>query len=253
MEQETPKETVRRTITEQLSKDGVVEIIIREGTAPKQLDVLPPRAICLNGVLSGPAEFLCRRIYADLINQYDCHVIANRESISIQLVINEADPYTKGTVTGVLEFHPKFVEFGINSTKSWEPIQLGKFFKMNRAFFPDKGANMALVTSLTNFVANINSLIEKQKNGNGDFKDNFSGVVTSNLPGTFKLSIPIFKGQPKEDLEVEFWASVSGRDVTLQLLSPGACQSTEELRDKVLNEQLDIIRAIAPQIVIIEQ
>ena len=50
---------------------------------------------------------------------------------------------------------------------------------MNRAFFPDKTANMKLVTELKNFEATVNSKVEKQKSEKGDFKDNYSGVVMS--------------------------------------------------------------------------
>ena len=83
---------------------------------------------------------------------------------------------------------------------------------------------MKLVTELKNFEATVNSKVEKQKSEKGDFKDNYSGVVMSNLPEAFTLQIPIFKGMPAETIEVEFYASVNGRDVTLQLVSPGACQ-----------------------------
>ena len=60
---------------------------------------------------------------------------------------------------------------------------------MNRAFFPDKTANMKLVTELKNFEATVNSKVEKQKSEKGDFKDNYSGVVMSNLPEAFTLSL----------------------------------------------------------------
>ena len=37
--------------------------------------------------------------------------------------------------------------------------ELGLFFKMNRAFFADKSENMALVTTLMNFTADVNEVI----------------------------------------------------------------------------------------------
>lgn len=166
---------------------------------------------------------------------------------------NENDEYTTGRVVGRLSQHPKFSEFGINTGKGWEPNELGQFFKMNRAFFPDKTANMKLVTELKNFEATVNSKVEKQKSEKGDFKDNYSGVVMSNLPEAFTLQIPIFKGMPAETIEVEFYASVNGRDVTLQLVSPGACQLLEDLRDRIIDVQVARIRELSPEIAIIEQ
>ena len=125
-------------------------------------------------------------------------MIVNKEKLSILLVINENDGYLKGNILGKLEQHPKFIEFGINSGKDWDPSQLGQFFKMNRFYFADQSENMSLVSILKNFEAKIDSTIEKQKLEEGSFKDNYSAVVTSNLPGTFKLKIPLFKGGEAE-------------------------------------------------------
>jgi hypothetical protein len=169
------------------------------------------------------------------------------------LVISENDDYYRGVVIGKLEQHPKFKEFGINAGKNWDPNELGQFCKMNRAFFLDRSENMKLVSDLKNFEAKVATEIKKQKSDNGDFADNYSGVVTSNLPGLFKLKIPLFKGREAEELEVEFYASINGRTVALQLYSPGAMQALEDLRDVVIDEQIDKIKELTPDIAIIEQ
>lgn len=54
------------------------------------------------------------------------------------------------------------------------------------------------------------------------------------------------------EIEVELYSTVNGRDVTLQLVSPGANQLLEDIRDSVLDERINALREIAPQIVIIE-
>ena len=230
------------------------EITVREGAASRVLDPKAPVKIDLSGVIGAPVEFLEKRLSeADQINPKRCHVLVDREKVCITLVTNENDEYTTGRVVGRLSQHPKFSEFGINTGKGWEPNELGQFFKMNRAFFPDKTANMKLVTELKNFEATVNSKVEKQKSEKGDFKDNYSGVVMSNLPEAFTLQIPISKGMPAETIEVEFYASVNGRDVTLQLVSPGACQLLEDLRDRIIDVQVARIRELSPEIAIIEQ
>lgn len=231
------------------------ELVVREVSEVNELEVKAPIRVDLSGTIGAPLEFLTKRLSEeDQINQKRCHVLVNRENLTIKLVICEDDQYKEGKVLGTLQKHPKFKEFGINDNAyAWDPNELGQFFKMNRAFFPDKSENMKLVTDLKNFEAKVNTTIEKQKADNGSFADNYSGVVTSNLPGAFKLRIPLFKGRPAEDLEVEFYASINGRSVKLYLMSPGACQALEDLRDKVIDEQLDAIREIAPEIAIIEQ
>lgn len=128
------------------------EVIIREGVAEQVLDTKPPVKINLNGTIGAPVEFLTRRrMETEQFNEKRAHVILNREEVSITLVFNENDEYNRGVVTGKLSCHHKFVEFGINSGKGWTPNKLGEFFKMNRAFFPDRDNNMALVSSLKGF------------------------------------------------------------------------------------------------------
>lgn len=230
------------------------EVIIREGAAGKILDPKAPVKINLSGVIGAPVEFLKKRLSeVEQINPKRCHVLVDRQKVSISLITSENDEYNTGKVVGTLQTHPKFIEFGINAGKSWEPNELGQFFKMNRAFFPDKAENMKLVSELKNFEATVNSKVEKQKSEKGDFKDNYSGVVMSNLPAAFTLELPIFKGMPAESIEVEFYASVNGRDVALQLVSPGACQLLEDLRDKVIDDEVVKIRELSPEIAIIEQ
>ena len=52
--------------------------------------------------------------------------------------------------------------------------------------------------------------------------------------------------------KVEAFAQVNGREVAFVLLSPGAQVTLEDLRDKVIDEQLEQIKEIAPEIAIIE-
>lgn len=229
---------------------GMNEVIIREGAAPKVLDPKAPVKMNVNGTINAPFEYLSKRI--DCVKQKECHIIVNREKITIELVVNESDEYTRGTIAGTLQYHPKFEEFGINTGKVWSPFDFAMFCKMNRAFFADKNVNMSLVSACKNFTAKVNNQIERAAQENGNRTDNFAQVVNSNLPESFTLSIPIFKGGKKEDLVVETFAKIDGRNVAFVLLSPGAEETLEDLRDKAIDEQLNAIRAIAPDIAIFE-
>jgi hypothetical protein len=251
METGTGKEKVIVNAAEGAS---TIEVILREGPAPKVIDPKPPVKIDLSGVIGAPVEFLTHRLdQEDQINQKRCHVIVNREDISITLITSENDEYNRGIIKGTLSMHPKFVEFGINESKIWTPTELGMFFKMNRAFFSDLSENMRLVTELMNFTATVNNSIEKSAKENGDRIDKFAQTVYSNLPKAFVLNIPIFKGKPSEILEVETFAQVNGREIAFILISPAANQVMEDIRDKVIDEQIAAIRSLAPDIAIIEE
>ncbi len=123
---------------------------------------------------------------------------------------------------------------------------------MHRAFFSDKSQNMNLVSILKNFEAKINQDIKQSREENGSKIDNYSQVVDSNLPQSFRLNIPLFKGFACEEIEVEIYADVDGRNVSLSLVSAGANEAIEEYKNRVIDEQLNLIRGIAPDIVIIE-
>lgn len=228
------------------------ELIIREGEAPMQLAPKAPVKTNITGVIGTIAEYLEKRIDKGQFDQKDCHILVNRDKVEITLITNESDEYKRGQVIGKLAYNPKFIEFGINSGKVWTPTELGMFIKMNRAFFPDRKVNMDLVTSLMNFTADVNNKIERSMRENGNLVDNFAQVVNSNLPESFIIRMPLFKGMQPETIEVETFAQVNGRDVAFILISPGAQVTLEDLRDRVIDEQLSRIREIAPEIAIIE-
>lgn len=230
------------------------ELVIREGEAVKELPLKAPVKTNLSGIIGAPYEFLQKRISElEQIDQKRCHVIVNREKVEIILITNDNDEYLSGMVSGALEQHPKFLEFGINQPKAWEPKQLGDFFRMNVAFFPDKKENMKLVADLKNFKAKVNSVQERSKQDNGSINVSYSQAVESNLPGTFKILLPVFKGMEYYPLDVEVISDINGMDVSLHLICPAVVSLLEEIRNRVIDEQLDLISALAPEIAIIEK
>ena len=214
-----------------------------------QLDPKEPLKVSISGTIDAPFRWLEKRV--ELIDQKKANIIVNRDKMAMSLSINETD-YYQSKISGVLQESKEMVEFGINTDKKWEPIKLSQFFKMHRAFFKDKSENMMLVSILKNFKAKVNQDIERSKEENGSKVDNYSQVVDSNLPKSFKLNVPLFKGFACEEIEVEIYADVDGRDVSLSLVSAGANEAIEEYKNKVIDEQLKHISLIAPDIVIIE-
>lgn len=234
-------------------KGEPVEIVIRHGEAPVALDPKEPVVIKIKGTIDSPLRWLEKRVSeTDQINQKKCHIRVNRDQFSIILITDENNQ-EGSCLAGTLEIDPIFSDFGINTNKTWNPIRLGEFFKMNRAFFPERSVNMTLVSTFKNFVAKVNSNIEKKLEQNGSKSDVFQQEVASNLPEAFDLKLPIFKGSPRQVVEVEVVAHVSGNEVSLSLISPAAKEFIDNERDNRIDEVLDSIRKIAPEIVIIEQ
>lgn len=226
-----------------------IEVVLREGKAPEALDPQYPTPVKIEGVIDSPLRWLEKRIA--LIDQKQANIAVDRDEMSISLVDMERDYFNNG-IKGTLQVSKEMEEFGINSDKTWDPLKLSKFLKMHRAFFTDKSQNMLLVSTLKNFKAKINNEVQQSQSQNGSKVDNYSQVVDSNLPESFKLFIPLFKGFPCEEIEVEIYADVDGRDVSLSLISAGANEAIEEYKNRVIDEQLVKINDVAPDIVVIE-
>ena len=226
-----------------------IEIILREGKAAEQLPNREPINVEINGTIDTPLRWLEKKV--ELIDQKKAYISVSRDDMSIALVDKENDYYSNN-IAGWLEASKEMKAFGINADKRWEPIKLSQFFKMHRAFFKDKTENMTLVSTLKNFKAKVAQDIERSKEENGSKIDNYSQVVDSNLPKSFKLNIPLFKGFACEEIEVEIYADVDGRDVSLSLVSAGANETIEEYKNRVIDEQIEAIKNIAPDIAIIE-
>ena len=213
--------------------DGTpIEIILREGKAAEQLPNHEPLPVSIDGTIDTPLRWLEKKV--ELIDQKKAYISVSRDEMSISLVDKENDYYSN-SISGQLKPSKEMKDFGINTDKHWEPAKLSQFCKMKRSFFRDKAANMALVSTLKNFKAKVAQDIER-----------------SNLPKSFKLFIPLFKGFEPEEIEVEIYADVDGRDVSLSLVSAGANETMEENKNGIINELLNKISTIAPDIAIIE-
>ncbi len=226
-----------------------IEVVLREGKAPEAIDPKEPEIISLEGTIDSPLRWLEKRV--ELIDQSMSYITVNRDLMLITLIIDETN-YYGAIIKGILQPSKEMTEFGVNTDKRWEPAKLAQFCKMHRAFFKDKSENMMLVSTLKNFKAKVAQDIERNKEENGSRTDNYSQVVDSNLPKSFKLNVPLFKGFSQEEIEVEIYADIDGRDVSLSLVSAGANETIEECKNRIIGEQIEAIKCIAPDIVIIE-
>lgn len=231
-----------------------IEVIIRNGDAarqPEPLETKAPVSINVEGVISTPLDWLEKRV--DTIDQLKANIKVDREHMKITLTTDERDAYLKSTIVGTVAFTDTFERFGINDpTVGWLPAKLGQFLRLNRGVFEDRQECMMLVSKLKNFSAKAKAEIQKQRDPSGSTADVCRQEVESNLPKSFTVNMAIFKGTAKEAIEVEFDHYLKDGDVFLQLVSPGANELTESYRDQCIDDVLNKIREIAPDIAILE-
>ena len=235
--------------------EGVKELIIREvnTVVENELPVLEPDKVEISGNITAIFAFLEKRWNAEDSQVDHCrtHILVDRDNLQMTLVVNETDKREKKTVVGTIQLSRQYTAFGVNK-KLWESTDLGNFFRINRSYFEKKETNMSLVTLLKRFTAKVNTEVEREEKDNGSVTDVYRKVVDSNLPEAFAVKIPIFKGSKPEVFTIEIIAHVEGKHAVLELISPDAEAIVEEVRDKLIDEQIDKIKELAPEIPIIE-
>lgn len=242
------KQEVKKQIAEMLSNglpQGCGEIVIREGQA---LELKEPVKVKIVGNIDAPARWLETRF--DCLKEKTCHVLVDRENMLITLKCNENNHY--GTIVmGTLSVSPEFLKFKINKGEYITNFEMAELFKMNRSHFENKSTAMKLVSELQNFKAKVDKELENSNNNRGDRRMLVSQAVEHNLPENFKLSIPIFKGTPKQTIEIEVYVNPS--DFTCTLVSAEANDLVVEMRDEEMDSVIQRIKDRCPDIVIIEQ
>lgn len=250
---EDQKEKVVVNIANYDGKDPI-EVIIRNGEAasqPEPLATKAPESINVSGVISTPLDWLVKRV--DTIDQLKANIQVNREKMMITLTVEERDAYLKSKIVGTVAVTETYEHFGINDSQTgWIPAKLGQFLRLNRGVFEDRQECMMLVSQLKNFTAKAKAEIQKQRDPSGSTADVYRQEVESNLPKSFTVNLAIFKGIAKQAIEVEFDHYLKDGEVFLQLVSPGANELAESYRDQCIDDVLNKIREVAPNIAILE-
>lgn len=246
-----------------------IEIIYREDAPQRALETIHatvPGPIKENGTIETPRRFLEKK--GHLINIDKCSLNVNREKGVIELFINDTgsrkayDPYeelpydyTGGKVTGEISCTNEFDDLHINDGSLISPVKLAKFFRLNRHLFPDKEELGVLIAKLKNVEAKVSGDYRKECETHGTISktDFYSMNVAHNLPESFTMNFAIFKGSPKENYEIEIDADIVDGQIMIALISPTVNSEKNTQIDKLINEELEKIAALCPELLIIEE
>ena len=247
-----------KTNIEKISVEGneaTIKVVEVQGLAEK-----PQQQVTIVGNIDSVLRFLEKRYYDfceheagenDVLPK-TAHVLVNRDNKSIGLFFNETDPYALGQVLGKLELHKDFTKWGINEGTEWGHQKLAEFCKMNRSLFTDPQLAMKLFMELKDIKIKTDKEYERSTDNRGSERSLIAQrVISSNIPESFRLNVPIFKGQPRVEFEVELYVNPSSYAVTL--ISPQANDIVQEVLDSIIDAQKKAIQELCPALVIIEQ
>lgn len=152
-------------------------------------------------------------------------------------------------IQGRLKLHPDLEKFNINSSKTYNTFELADFIKMNRHYFENKEYAMKLVQVLRGFEGKVRLDMEAKADTRGNSKALINQVVESNIPEEFILLLPVFVGQEKIRLTVEINITA---DFSCSLISPDLKELIDLKSKEILDEQLNKIKEMHPELKVFE-
>lgn len=243
-QKENAEQRAIEKLTEMNIEDGK-DMVIRFGDA---LPLKEPKYVSIHGTIDAPARWVEKR--KDDIVSADAHILVDRDHMTITLNTDENNFYSD-QIVGTLTLSTEMQEFGINTGEYMSCFDMADRIKQLRTYFETQQEAMKLVTELRNFKAKIDKELELSDDKRGNQKIMRAQTVESNLPKSFKVNMPIFKGTDKRTFEVE--VEINPNDLSCTLVSPDAHDIVVQERDNQMDAVLGRIGDAAPNIVIIEQ
>lgn len=243
-QKENAEQRAIEKLTEMNIEDGK-DIVIRFGDA---LPLQEPKYVSIHGTIDAPARWVEKR--KDDIVSADAHILVDRDRMTITLNTDENSAYMD-QIVGTLTLSTEMQEFGINTGEYMSCFDMADRIKQLRTYFETQQDAMKLVTELRNFKAKIDKELELSDDKRGNQMIFKAQTVESNLPKSFKVNMPIFKGTEKRTFEVE--VEINPNDLSCTLVSPDAHDIVVQERDNQMDAVLGRIGDAAPNIVIIEQ
>ena len=253
-------------------------VIVTRDDAPREyvtpVEYKAPEPLNISGTIETPLEFLKKRLHT--IDITNAHVEVCRDTSEIELVINESNYHPSlsseeldtfcdrdilldkflptSRIVGTIRYSKEFADLGINSdVQRWSPVKLAQYFRLNRHLFDDKQVSMALVSQLKNIKATISGKYQKEKETHGTISQTefFELHIAHELPDSFVLNMPIFKGGEKAKFAVEIDAEYIDGNILVSLVSPAMNEEMEVARDAIIDDVVKKITDVAQDIVVI--
>jgi hypothetical protein len=183
-----------------------IQVTWLEGKAPEQQNDQPVR---ISGTISAPRLFLEKR--EGEFYDKTAHALVSRTDGKIDLVINEHTVDEKYTIIGKVEIGKKFTELNINNfSEGIEPLKLVQKLRLRRSIFKSHLEHTTLLATLSNVEAKIKKEMDESKDDRANYNFNHRQTVTSNIPKSFDLRIPIIEGEDPVEIEVQVLLELDG-------------------------------------------
>ncbi len=196
-----------------------------------------PVPVKFSGHLHAPREFMLNKHGLGLLDNKVSHLEIDEEKGSVTFYVDSREKYSD-VITGSLTEARILGTFNINKQQKFTDKELAKLFKMNQFYFESKELNMKLVASLMNFSAKVVKIIEDNKDNRGNERKVYDSQVETTIEKEFVMKAPIFNGYPDENFLVHICYESSSSGVAFWLESVDLYQKVEEVKRKILDEEI---------------
>lgn len=215
-------------------QNGIVKIEQRTGELPSPIEIT---SFEKRTTIEGPTIFLLHRG-----SEYDePYVTYDYQNGEIIVETNPGHPHST-TICGRLVKSDPLKRFGINTDTKFSRKDLMKVFKFNRRFFTSLEECGNIVAKLSNLEVKANQEIKKADDERGNIAFKFEQLVSSELPESFNLNIPIYVGTRPVEIPVDLRFNVAGSAIEFWLESPELETILEDFSEELIDEQIDQIR-----------
>lgn len=222
-----------------ITVNGRDELVIRHGDAPA---VVEPRKYTVSGNITVPGEFFRtknNRVNFSVSELLSMVVHVSRDARRITFLGKPSDPLAF-EVSGALLPSSEYQALGLNSGKEFTPADLAKMLKHNRHLFASQEEAMVVISDLMSFKADVNTKVIASNDSRGGRVNAVEVAANTNVPVSFLVNIPLFKGAVKQKLKVEIELDVRGSSVSCTLHSPDALLTMNETSDSIIDDQLTV-------------
>ena len=234
------KEKEKHLDRNEATREGLKEIIIREGAARKLLDEKEPIKISLVGDINAPTEFIKHR--ASLHKKEEAHVLFDRDGGKIILILDEKD-HNGAKVEGKLTMDSEVAALGINSEKMLGHKELLSLMKFTKHLFKEPAKHTALMNELKMLKVKLEAEFMDKNDGKGNQNTSLTLSAKTNIKLEFNLHAPIYKGFGKRAFKVDIlFEAHSASNIQFWLESEEYQQLVVAEKNSIFDEKKDALK-----------
>lgn len=220
------------------------ELVYRSGSAAP---VEMPEIIKIEGDINTIKSFVEKRygvvdeakeaLGLQYINADRAIITVDKEKFEILLELDPENP-RGASVKGKLSLAPELLKFCINTGKGFTREELVKLIRFNKMWFSNREQADGLEKAYMAFSAEINANIGKESDTRGNVNNSYKKTVTTNIPESFILNVPVFKGQERRQFRVDIVIETTDASTRFYLESVELHDLITIESEKILNDQL---------------